>query len=297
MKSFIYDHYGYSLDSDKETFDYRNFTFGLEKNHKTIKETEEMNNYAILLSKELFNRISYIVPSRNNKLEINSPYGMVSLVAVENFSVNLDDFIKIQQATFNKNNSITLTQIKNKWIEKLNFIERQVLPSLKVDDYYYQIIFICFVHASGMASNAITYLEDCIIDYGNNIEITSITHKRVKLNSYDLLNPFNLIIDSPMRDFAELFKSNLISVEKLIEVFNLYQINSKDASIFFSRVLYPSDFFDLLIDEYEKRGDIFRHIENYYFSMKENLQRIKKIHSYLTKNYGIRKINWIDAII
>lgn len=293
MKSFIYDHYGYSIENENKEFEYNNFTFSLESHDKTLLELEEMNNYTISLARDLYGKRAYIVPTRKDKLMVNQQYENISLVAVENFKISIDDLIKMHQVHWKKAKNIKLSFIKNRWINKLDFIENKVLPSLRVDDYYYQIIFVCFIHSSGMACNAITYLQDCIIDYGDNMENVTLAHKRMKLTSYDLINPFNLIVDSPMRDLAELYKNDLIDDNKLFELFKLYQVNNKDLSLFFSRLLYPSQFFDLLEEEYEKRENIFRHIENYYFSIEKQEERIKKIHSYLTKNYGLRNINWL----
>lgn len=293
MKNFIYDRYGYYLEEDSESFDYQNYHFCLVLNEKSIVETEEINNYIIGLSEQLFNKKSYIVPTRDNQLIALSSYGNVSLVAVENFNVNLDSLKMMHQVGMN-HKSIKLSNIKNKWIHKLELVEQKIVPSLKIEEYYYQLVIICVTHAIGLASNAISYLEDTIIDFGEEINVTTLTHKRIKLNSFDLLNPFNLIVDSPVRDLSELYKNDQITFEELIDLLYEYHVGPKEASILLSRVLYPSELFDLLEDHYQKRGDITYLIKNYYENVDRNINKIKKLHSYLTSNYGIRKINWLN---
>ncbi len=294
MKSFIYDRYGYIIEDEKESFDYQGFHFVVERNEKSVQETEEMNQFLRSFSSELFNKKGYIVPSRDNFLITLSEFGNVSLVAIENFPVTISDILSIHQYGMNYDSKLKLSYIKNRWINKLNLIESKVIPSLKVDDYYYQLIMICVTHSIGMANNAISYLEDTIIDFGDQLKVSTLTHKRISLDSYSLLNPFNIIVDSPMRDYAELYKNNLISFDELTDLLLRFQINSKDASILFSRILYPTIFFDLIEDDYLKRGDISSKILNYYQEIPTQIQKIKKIHNFLVMNYGIRKINWLD---
>lgn len=294
MKSFIYDRYGYILDEDKETFDYEGFHFVIERNEKSPQETEEMNNFVRSFSQDLFNKRGYIVPTRDNSLVVLSEFGNVSLVAIEEFKVSLNDLIRMHQYGMNYESKTKLSYIKNRWINKLNLIETKIAPSLKVDEYYYQLIMICLTHATGMANNAISYLEDTIIDYNDNLKVTTLTHKRINLNSYDLLNPFNIIIDSPMRDLAELYKNDLISFDTLKSLLTQYQATPKDVSILFSRILYPTTFFDLMENDYLRRTDITNEIETYYRSINQQMIKIKKIHNYLVVSYGIRKINWLE---
>ena len=200
MKNFIYDYYGY-LCEEEDKFHYQGFTFNLEINQKNHLQTEEMNNFIINLSASLYGKRAYIVPSRNDQLLVDSEYGSVSLVSVENFDVTLNDIINFHSYSLKNNEKLNLYTVKELWMKKLNFIEQVIMPSLRIEEYYYQLLIICVTHAIGMATNAISYLQDLIIDYSKDIEIITLAHKRLKLNSYELLNPFNLIIDSPPHSF------------------------------------------------------------------------------------------------
>ena len=293
MKSFIYDVYGYLLENDEEEFNYEGFKFAVERNIKSPLETEEMNAFIISLSSTLFNKKAYIVPTRDDKLIALSEFKEVSLVGVEEFKVTFNDVLKMHQENMRMDDKVKLSSLKNRWVDKVNFIEEKVIPSIKVQDYYYQMVIICVIHSIRMANNAISYLQDIIIDFGDNVKITTLAHKRLSLNSYDLLNPFNLIVDSPLRDIAELYKNEEIDEQEVISYFINNNVSPKEVSIFFARLLYPTKIFDLLERNYQKRGDIIEGISTYFNNVDVMMDRIKKIHNYLVENYGIRKITWL----
>ena len=293
MKSFIYDVYGYLLENDEEEFNYEGFKFAVERNIKSPLETEEMNAFIISLSSTLFNKKAYIVPTRDDKFIALSEFKEVSLVGVEEFKVTFNDVLKMHQENMRMDDKVKLSSLKNRWVDKVNFIEEKVIPSIKVEDYYYQMVIICVIHSIGMANNAISYLQDTIIDFGDNVKITTLAHKRLSLNSYDLLNPFNLIVDSPLRDIAELYKNEEIDEQEVISYFINNNVSPKEVSIFFARLLYPTKIFDLLERNYQKRGDIIEGISTYFNNVDIMMDRIKKIHNYLVENYGIRKITWL----
>ena len=274
MKSFIYDRYGYYNEENKQSFEYGSFLFCLEKCDKSEQELEEINKYIISLSSYTYNKKAYIVPTRDNKLSALSEYGPVCLIGIEKFDVDTSLFVTLQKNSLRPNNKIKLSNIKQRWIEKLEIFENKIIPSLKVDSSYYQIYIISITFALGLIQNAIQYLEDTIIDYGDNIEFVSLTHKRInKLDSYNLLNPFNLIIDSPVRDLSELYKNRIISFDELIKFLKEYQIGPKEAS---------------------QRTDLSDELIDYFENIDNTLEEIKKIHNYLVSNYGIRKISWLE---
>lgn len=293
MKNFVYDRYGYFNEEDKECFDYEGFHFGVERNDKSPQETENMNRYIIAFSADAFGKRGYIVPTRDDQLITLSEFGAVSLVAVEQFAIRIDDIKRIHYLTLSPDSKSRLSYVKNRWIAKLNLMQEKIMPSLKIDEYYYQMVMISLTQAIGLADNAIAYLEDTIIDYGDQLKVTALSHKRIHLNSYELLNPFNLIVDSPMRDFAELYKNGEIELDELISVLYEYHSNPKEVSILLSRVLYPTRLFDLIEDHYQKRGDITKEIEEYYRDTSRQIDKIKRLHNHLVNHYGIRKINWL----
>ena len=138
------------------------------------------------------------------------------------------------------------------------------------------------------------FFQDISLDYGDKVEEVTLAHKRFnEFSSYELLNPFNLIIDSPMRDIADLFNIDIVNKDNIEQVLNSYNLSQKSASILLARVIYPSYLFDLLEEHYVVKKDIKKELIKYYSSLEERKKKIVFIHNYLTNRYGIRQVNWL----
>jgi hypothetical protein len=49
----------------------------------------------------------------------------------------------------------------------------------------------------------------------------------------------------------------------------------------------------MLEKHFQKRDDLTDELNSYYENINKQMDKIKKIHSYLVNNYGIRQINWL----
>lgn len=297
MDTFIFDKYGYRVEKEiVKEFELDNWVFKLEANQKNEQELIELNNFIISVDESLFKRGVRIIPSRDNRLNVESEYGLLSLVAVNKFNVSLNDllFMHRQYSSFNRINYTSLTTIKELWINKVDNIENKILSALKIDNFLFEKINSLIIYTLGLGENAIGYIQDIILDYGDKIEEVTLSHKRfIKFDSYELLNPFNLIVDSPMRDIADLYNINIINKENLEYVLKSYNLSTKSASLLFARILFPSFLFDLLEEQYVTRGDIRKELLDYFNNLEVKLEKIKYIHRYLVDRYGIRPLNWL----
>jgi hypothetical protein len=298
MQTYIYDKYGYLVDDEfAKEFIYQNWKFKLEANQKSEKELEELNDFIKRVDQTLFNKGSSIILNRENQFSSISEYGQLSLVGVNIFDVNINDFIKMntRYARLEKNeNNPLISSIRYLWISKTDNIENKVLPNLKKDNFLYQKVYSLIVYSLGLAENAISYLQDISIDYGDMIEEVALSHKRInEISSYELLNPFNLILDSPMRDVADLIKLGAIDKSNLESVLSNYNMNAKNASLLLARIIYPSYLFDLLEEHFITKKDIKKDVIKYYNQISKGKERLQFIHSYLVNRYGIRPINWL----
>ena len=99
----------------------------------------------------------------------------------------------------------------------------------------------------GLAQNAMQYLSEIIVDFGHHLQDLTLVHKRLKnLDSFEFFNPFNLIVDHPLKDLCELYKNDYLSFEELQQKLNFYHLDSKSASVFVARMLIfltPSNHF------------------------------------------------------
>lgn len=299
MHTYIYDRYGYLVEDEfAKDFTYQNWFFRLEVNNKSEQELYELNNFIINVDNLLFKRGVRIIENKNNLLSSNSEFGQLSLVGVNIFNVSLVDIMLMHNAYLlrGKNEfNLNISSIKELWIKKTDNVENKILPSLKIDNYLYEIAYSMIQYHLALAESAISYLQDLIIDYGDIINEVTLTHKRIKeLNSYELLNPFNLVIDSPMRDLADLYLLDVINENNIETVLNKYQMNQQKASLLLSRILFPSSFFDLLEENFILKKEIKKEIKIYYDNLDTKIKKIKYIHNYLVSNYGIREINWLS---
>mgnify|MGYP004541223885 FL=1 len=297
MRAFLYDKYGYYPDEEYSTScTYQGWFFKLE--------ISEKNDYAIASLNKLLNDInnsfqnlgSDSVLTRDGHYVTTSEYGPVVLVAIKEGKVTIDTLFKMHQMFYNQfQNQLTVSYLRNLWLNKINTIEERIIPSLPNDNKEFSSLYILSMYALGSAENAIQYLLDIIYYYGNEIKNTSLVHKRIdELNSFYLFNPFNLIIDSPMRDLAELYKNDLLSLEQLYDLLKRYPLTSLDASLLLARCLYPNQIFDLLEDYYELKKDITNRVNQLIISINSKEFKLKKLHKFLVSNYQIRPISWLD---
>lgn len=297
MDTFIFDKFGYRVDKEiTKEFEIDNWVFKLEANQKNENELIELNNFIINVDETLFKRGVRIIPSRDNRLSVESEFSKVSLVAVNKFNISINDllFMHRQYSSTNNVNYSSLSAIKEIWINKVDMIENKILPSLKIDNFLFEKINSLIIYSLGLGENAIEYIQDIILDFDEKIEEVTLSHKRFnKFDSYELLNPFNLIVDSPMRDIADLYNIDIINQNNLDQVLNSYNLSTKSASLLFSRILFPSFLFDLLEEQYVTRGDIRKELLDYYNNLEVKIDKIKYIHKYLVDRYGIRPLNWL----
>lgn len=298
MHTYIFDKYGYLVDDEyTREFEFKNWKFKLEANNKSELELQELNMFITNVDNLLFNKGVRIITSKENRLSSDSEYGQLSLVAVNDFNVSINDILQMHNkflSSFSNEASPLLSSIKDLWIEKVEYIENKVVPSLKIDNYIYETAMVSIIHALGLAENAIDYINDISIDYGDKINEVTLVHKRLtSLNSYDLLNPFNLIVDSPMRDVSDLIKYEIINESDLDSILRNYNVDEQKASILLARILFPTKLFDLLEEHYELKKDIRKEILQYNKQISKMMEKISYIHNYLVNRYRIRPVNWL----
>ena len=298
MQTYIYDHYGYIVDDDyAKAFTYRGYDFKLESHDKNEMELSSLRELVRDINRTLFQEGVDIIENTMGLLGCVEESSSISLVGVKKFKVTINDLNRMHKEYLtidDKSYSSTLLETKILWETKIDLIENTILPSFDKSMEYYNLIYSVISYAIGLAENALTYLNDIIIDYGSDVRKVTIAHKRLySLNSFDLLNPFNLVLDSPMRDIAELYKNDALNNADLIKEIEKYKIDTKEAMILFSRVLFPSNLFDILEDYYIEKRRIEEEIITYYYHINKKMKEISSLHQFLINNFGIRPIEWL----
>lgn len=298
MRAFIYDKYGYYPDDEFATsFEYNGWYFKIEISEKNDQEIHALRLMLEEINQNFTSLGSDIIMSKDGHYVSMSEYGPVVLVAIKNGDVTINDLLKLQYLFKDHflDRHLQISYLHNLWINKTDTIENRILSSLPLDNENYRLIYLLGQYGIYIAENAIQYLLDIGFDYGNEIINKTLAHKRLDvLNCRYLFNPFNLLIDSPSRDLAELYKHEQLSLQDVLKITLDNNFSKQDASLLLARCLYPAYIFDLLEDYYELKKDIFFKAKEVYDNLDNRQLRIKKLHDALVKYYQIRPISWLE---
>lgn len=297
MRDFIFDQYGYYYsDSDASEFEFKGYEFKVMAHSLTENDLINMEEYIqYLYSKLNINPHCHIVKNRTGLYGVESKYGTVSLVSCLKKDYKLDNLISFQHLEINElSKPYTISNLSTLWEEKLNLIEEKCVPYLKIDDFTYPIILKETIFAIGLCSNAIEYLTDMKEDYGNEVKNLCYAHKRLyDLTSFDLFNPFNIVIDSPTRDLAFLYKEKAINLNELISIIDYYKLDQMEISLLMARALFPTATFDILEDYFALKKDIKLSIVKKHKKTKREVNLLVELHKRLVEKYKIRPIEWL----
>lgn len=293
--SFLFDNYGlYPNDLVDNSFIIDDKLYKVEE-IKNYSE-EDMNslvNFSIEI-KKVIGKDYQIIKNRKNQYITRNVNANYVLISVPIYKVNYYDIINFNMFFQNKNINYKVSQMIDIWLERYTNIQNSCFNALNNEDKYYNDIYIAVSYSFGLAENAISYLADAKLDYGDEIERLVLSHIRLNsLDSYSFLNPLNMIYDSIVRDYAELYKFNLIDLIELNKITDYLNLTQKEATLLMARVLYPTKVFDILEDNYLNDDYKFNKASEYFKTIDKELQRIKNLHKLLIKKYNIRPIKWL----
>ncbi len=298
MKNIIEFYYNIKIDKLHSKNDY--YFFSINKNNyifkpyyndeRLVDTTYKLNN---MLSKKI--NINSIIPNKYNnpitKIEnisyiliYNKNKNIISLPLISNFSN-----IKITNINYLKDLERNNWEIL--WSNKIDYYEIQINENYKK----YPLIRESFDYFIGMAENAISYLVNTKLELKPTIHDGKVpSHNNLYNPLYD---PTNIILDHKARDLAEyikysFWKNNSNIFQELNEYFKYNYYSIYGIRVLFSRILYPSFYFDTYDqiitgkkDEKELNTIINRINEYEYY--------LQSIYIFLTKLYDIPEINWI----
>lgn len=294
--SFLFDNYGlYPNDLVDDSFVINDELYKIEE----VRDYSEqdfltLNNYSLEL-KQLFNITFKVVKNRKKEYITKYVNNNYVLISVPIYKINFSDVIKFNKFYLNRENKkYSISQMISVWLERYTNIQKNCFNALSNDDINYNNIYTAVSFSFGLVENAISYLADAKLDYGDEIERLTLTHIRLNLlDSYSFLNPLNIIYDSIIRDYAELYKFELIDIHDLNKITDQLSLTQKEATLLMARILYPTRVFDLLEDNYLSEEHKFNKTLEYLKCMDKELQRIKNVHTLLIRKYNIRPISWL----
>ena len=302
MKNSINYYYGLLIDkiikNDEEyIFYYNNHEYHLipyYRPYEEIKYLYELNinmiKQNILVHKMIKNINNSIVTFINNK-----SYVLIELCNYKSDKININDIKYYQNFTknINYNKELLRTNWFDLWCKKIDYYEYQISElknkyKLLNESIYYYI---------GLGENAISYLKN---NYINKKEEVIVSHRRININegSYDFYNPINFIIDFKTRDISEYIKSSFFydntSINEIKTYLNSINLNKNDYVLLFSRLLFPSYYFDVydeIINNNLNEDKILNIIEKN--SLYQEFLRNIYIFIRKEKNILIEPIDWL----
>ena len=244
--------------------------------------TNHINPYHFIIK----NKLGDIITTDGNK-----NYCLIKIRGPENDEMTLKEML-YNLIEINKPNSILRRDNWGLlWSEKVDYLEYQI-SELGTN---HPIILSSFSYYVGLAENAIEYFN--LIDNKN--EKLVLSQKRIKYPniSRNYFNPLNLVIDNKTRDLSEYLKScffeNGYPIDELTDIIKKHILNQNEYNLLYSRLLYPSYYFDELSEilEKNKKEDVLLKYINKVNNYEEFL---KKVYLLLSRNCKMIKIDWIN---
>lgn len=290
MKNFLNYFYNINIQDivkakNKYKFTYNNNYYVLE--HIYLNEEVVTNiynfNMEILSNGIICNKI--ILNNQNKPVTIYDNKAWVLMETVDNFEKRItfqDIFsfpIKTNNDNFYKNNNW-----KQLWSMKNDYLEYQI-NQLGLD---YPLLRESFSYFNGLSENAIQLLNNVTNDD------LYVVHKRVNyhMTYYDLYNPFNMVLDTKVRDMAEYFKDAFLlkkDINKELDIFlENYYLTDNEKLLFIIRMLYPTFYFDMfenITDELKEEKKIKKIIAS--------ISDYEKLLNTIINKIGLISIEWL----
>lgn len=252
-----------------------------------IEITNLLNNYNILIHEIIYTKNNNIVSNYNDK-----NYILFKINISNNININLNDVTYLS-------NIPTEVSLDNSWLKlwttKIDYFEFQI------NEMGIKFPLLCeyFSYYVGLAENAISYLNNTLNETTpNHFDFMSICHYRINKKDVltDFYNPNNLILDHKTRDLAEYLKSCFFLKHdfkyELYNFFNHNVLSEFGVRLFFSRLIFPTYFFDLyeqIIDGHIKEEEIIK-----ITSLSEEYEEfLNDIFYYISNYINIPKIQWL----
>ena len=245
--------------------------------------------YTILVNNDKINQYYEIMPTKNKQLSFSHNGVKFALIKIKKNTRNYEQDIINPTGLPSSIYQLDRSNWYFLWCKKCDYLQEQAeslekkfnIASEPIDYYM------------GMAETAIAYLKNNT-DTTKKIEELSICHRRI--NSTDILNPLNIVVDKKERDISEYLKYIFINKKETLVITRKILIESKlekESLIrLFARMLYPSYFFDIyekIINNYENEHkilEIVKRIDEYECYLRELYNEINKIEK-------IKRIDWL----
>lgn len=292
MKNMI--SYYYDLNVEKIVYHEKKYYFNIGSTVYIFKElltevpfyefvVQQLNRYEYFfkIKKNINNNYITIINNKKYVLLLNKNRYL-------NYKLCLNDlkteyYLTVDNSYYNKFHWVTLWENKIDAFEKmLNSKKEKIYGMLPIYNYYI-----------GVGETAILYLKKTILNHEYNIRNFVASHRRISNNMtlYDYYDPTNIILDHPSRDIAEYVKSAIINncfdINEFEGYLNKIKFQKTELQLLFSRIMFPTFFFDYLEKNINmNKNEQKKIIENYELNL-------DNINDLLVRKYDIEIVEWI----
>ena len=290
MKNFL--SYFYNIDvknliktKDKYKFQYRNNQYVLESINLDENTIYSIYNLSLAIINSGIKCNQIILNNQNNPTTAYDNKIWVLMKTFNNFNerITFEDIftfpIKTSNYNFFKNNDW-----KTLWSRKNDYLEYQI-NQFGLD---YPLLRESFSYFNGLSENAIQLLNNVTNDD------LYIVHKRISyhMTYYDFYNPFNMILDTKVRDMAEYFKDAFSLKKDILEevdfFLNNYYLTSNEKLLFIIRMMYPTFYFDM----FENITDALKE-ENKIKKVIASINDYENLLNKIINKIGLLDIEWL----
>ena len=251
------------------------YVFDKVRNHYELLQLYSLTNNNNIFDKIIVNKDQTIFTIYNGE-----EYVLIKIVPYKKMRL-----LPIVSLEFSKVNYLLRNNWSQIWSKKIDYIEYQY-DHIKGK---YSIIDESIDYYIGISENAIQYYE-----LSNSLEdIVPLCFCRRRIIMNKLYNPTNIVVDYQQRDIAEYIKymyfNDLMDSKKIVELIKKFRFNKKEEILLYSRLLFPSYYFDI----YEK---IVNDREN-TLELEKIIKRRKGYESVLIDIYAnlhkLKRVDWL----
>lgn len=297
MKNMIEYYYDIKIDTINTKDDY--YTFNINNKNYIFKQYYHNNITAeahLRLSSILYNiGVNNIIPNKyNSPITVIEGNQYILLENKNNYKISLPLISNISNTQIPNTELIKSLERNNweiLWSNKIDYYEIQINENKKK----FPLIRETFDYFIGMAENAISYLVNTKLEtIPNFLDKKVLSHNSIYQQLFD---PSNIIFDHKARDLAEYIKysfwfNNKNIFFELNEYFNYNKYSEYGIRVLFSRILYPSFYFELYDQIINGKKDE-KELNKIIGKINEYEYYLYKVYIYLKKFYNIPEINWL----
>ena len=227
--------------------DYEKYIFlKVDRPKKDIEYIYNVTNGSIY--HQIIKNVNGSIFTEHNK----NTFVLLKLNHPENDEILLIDILKVQISSLENNKDLDRTSWSALWEVKNDYLEYQISELGK----NHKSAIKSFSYYIGLSENACFYFNN-VPKEGNLV----FSQKRVFFpnTALNFLNPLNLVIDFRVRDLSEYIKNvfwkkgDAIGLIKRLTYLNILSRN--EYNLLYARLLYPSNYFDDLMDVLEKKKE------------------------------------------